>query len=82
MTLESYRQQLNEIDEELIRLLEKRFEISKQIGQWKKQNNKPIEDLEREKQIIESKTKLSQLPKQFIKELFQLIFRQSKEVQK
>ena len=82
MTLEQYRQQLNEIDKELIKLLEKRFEISKQIGVWKKQNNKPVEDLERERQIIENKLQQSQLPKEFIEELFQLIFKQSKKMQK
>ena len=82
MTLEQYRHQIDKIDKQLLETLEKRFEICKQIGQWKKKNNKAFEDLEREKQIIESKTKLSQLPKQFIKEFFQLIFKQSKEAQR
>ena len=82
MTLQQHRHQIDQIDKQLLELLEKRFEISKKIGQHKKENGIKIHQPEREKQIIESKTQRTQLPKEFIKELFQLIFKQSKEVQK
>ena len=82
MNLEQYREQLDKLDRDILEVLKKRFEISKQIGMWKKENNKPIEDLERETQVIESKIELSALPREFIEELFKLIFRQSKELQK
>ena len=76
-----YREQLNGIDSQLLFLLEKRFGFCKKIGVYKKQNNLPIEDMEREKQIIERLSKKTKLSREFIKDLFNLIFKESKKVQ-
>lgn len=51
--MEKYRLQLNEIDEEMRKLFEKRLDVVKQIGMYKKENKLPIYDAEREKFIID-----------------------------
>lgn len=79
--IQEFRGELDNIDKEILNLLEKRFQICQQIGEYKKQNNLPIEDLEREKQIIENKIQLTDLPAEFIENLYNLIFTQSKDLQ-
>lgn len=51
--LENYRLEINNIDEELINLLKKRMKLSIKIGKYKKENNIPILNKNRENQIIE-----------------------------
>jgi len=75
------RQEISRLDKSLLEILEKRFEICVEIGNNKKQNGLPIEDLTREKAIIEDKVKNSHLNKEFIKRLFELIFKESKRLQ-
>jgi len=61
--------------------LEKRLELTKIIGRDKKQAGLPIEDLQREKEIIEDKIRKSGLRPEFIEELFNTIFKESKRLQ-
>jgi|APSaa5957512535_1039671.scaffolds.fasta_scaffold509690_1 chorismate mutase len=75
------REELNEIDQKLGKLLVRRFEICKKIGENKKENNLPIEDLEREKEIINEKINQLDIPEDFVEELFLLIFKHSKKIQ-
>jgi len=76
------RRQLNQIDNQLLQLLEARFEIINQVGEFKKDKGIPIEDLDREKEIIESKCAKTDLDEEFIKKLFNIIFEESKRLQK
>jgi monofunctional chorismate mutase len=48
------REQINHIDEEIISLLEKRFNIVMEIGEYKKENNLPVLDEEREKKVVKT----------------------------
>lgn len=50
--LKQYRDQIDQIDEQLISLLDKRFEITKQVGDYKRANNIAILNHDREQQII------------------------------
>lgn len=75
------REELNEIDEKLGKLLIRRFEIAKEIGRHKKENGFPIEDLQREREIIDNRIDKFNLPDCFVEELFLLIFKHSKKVQ-
>ena len=52
--LELDRQQIDEIDAQLAELFEKRFEIVRDIIDYKVENRLPILDDSREKQIIET----------------------------
>ena len=50
MQYENLRNEIDKIDEEVISLLEKRFEIVKSIGSIKKQNRAQVFDEQREKE--------------------------------
>lgn len=52
MDLKELRKQINEIDDEILSLYLKRMNISKQIGQYKKEHNLPIYDTKREEELI------------------------------
>lgn len=54
--LEEYRTQLDEIDQELCKLFEKRMHIVKSIAQYKQEHSLPIEDLSREQAMLEKNT--------------------------
>lgn len=79
--MEELRNKIDQIDNKILKLLEQRFKICKKIGDYKKQNNLPIQYLQREKEIITTKTNMTNLNKTFIKELFELIFKESKKIQ-
>jgi monofunctional chorismate mutase len=61
MKLDELRLEINQIDEEMLALFEKRMVVAKQIGLYKKENNLPVLDQSREKQLLEMmKQKVSQ----------------------
>ncbi|MBM3233886.1 chorismate mutase [Candidatus Pacearchaeota archaeon] len=76
------RREIDKTDAKILKLIEKRFEISKKIGEIKKENHIPVEDCERENEIINKEANNSRLSRKFISELFNLIFKESKEMQK
>ena len=85
MTLENFRKEINEIDLQLLDLISKRMKVSKKVGEFKKQNNLLIFDAAREREIFEKLEKLAEekgLDKVFIRELFELIIKKSKEEQR
>lgn len=49
--LHDLRKNIDQIDSEIIQLLRKRFEISKNIGMFKKENNVQILDSNREEEV-------------------------------
>jgi chorismate mutase len=76
------RKEIDRIDGKMIKLFEKRFEISREIGEIKRENGFEVEDRQREKEIIENRARNSRLSKEFITNLFDLIFKESKTIQK
>lgn len=54
MELDKARIEINTIDKEIVKLLEKRFNLVLQIGKYKKDNNLPVYDEGREKKVIEN----------------------------
>jgi chorismate mutase len=76
-----FRKELDLIDGDLFVLLKKRFAICEKIGNHKKSHGMPIENLEREKLMIEDKVKKSGLPGDFVEALYHLIFDESKRLQ-
>lgn len=56
--LEEARLIINEVDSELIKLFTKRMQAATMVAEYKKENNLPIFDEKREKEIIERQTKL------------------------
>lgn len=56
--LEEARITINEVDTKIIELFVKRMAAAKMVAEYKKENNKPIYDAEREKILIEQNLKL------------------------
>ncbi|OFI06080.1 T-protein [Clostridium acetireducens DSM 10703] len=77
------REEIDSIDEEIVKLLEKRMEISLKIGKCKKQNNINVLDKSREKEIIKSRVEFLKNNdfKQPLEKLLKLIMEISRELQ-
>lgn len=52
------RQELDEIDRELVRLFERRTEVSRQVADYKRENNLPVLDAGREEQVLWSRVEM------------------------
>ncbi|WP_326911077.1 chorismate mutase [Sedimentibacter sp. MB31-C6] len=52
MELEKMRNEINELDKEIVRLLEKRFNLVLKVGKFKKDNKLPVLDEKRENLIL------------------------------
>lgn len=82
--LEQLRTVIDEIDEELIRKLALRMGVIEKIGDYKKQNDVTILQIERWEQILKNRTLLageSGLSRDFIKKLLELIHQESIRIQ-
>ena len=53
------RQQIDEIDNELLEVLNKRMRVSREIGQYKKEHRMPILQIGRHDEIMQSRVKLA-----------------------
>lgn len=82
--LKKFRQEIDEIDNELIVLFEKRMKIAKRVADYKKDNNMPIYDESRENEIIKKNVeKLDDKSLSNELEIFyKMIFKISKDIQK
>ena len=78
------RQQIDAIDEEVIRLLKKRMGISKEVGKLKEELHIPVEDKGREEEIIHRLTQQAgqNLTEEQLIRIFTAVFKSSKQIQK
>ena len=79
--MEIFRKEIDKIDSEIARLLEKRFEICSEIGDFKSKNNIETEDKSREKKIIEKIERTDLKYRDNIKEVESKILLESKKIQ-
>ena len=75
MNLEELRKEIDKVDEAIVDLLQKRMDISKEIGEIKKSKDVPVKDEEREREILDK------VPEK-LKSIFNEIINKSKEEQK
>ncbi len=85
--LNELRKEIDKIDEELLTLLNKRMEIVRKVGEYKNSSNAPIYRPEREKEIIDRLTKLSEsqnglLKRDDIEAIFLEIFSTSRNLER
>lgn len=83
--LEKLRQQINQLDDELMQILGQRMKIAEQIGEYKKNNNITILQTNRWNEIIERATKKGEkigLSKEFITRYFDAVHMESINHQK
>ena len=80
--LKLLRTKIDQIDDKLIQLFVERLDIAKQIGQYKKENNLPIYDPEREKdKLRDIAEKVNEDISDLIRSLYMTIFEISKDYQ-
>lgn len=83
--LENWRKQIDAIDKKIIDSLAERIEIVKKIGKYKKEKKISALDKKRWQEILKYNLNKAQglgLPKKFIKDLLNLIHKQSLRFQK
>jgi chorismate mutase len=79
--IEEARLVIDQLDSEILRILEGRFQTIEEIGRWKQENNVSVFQLDRYQQILEKHLKNREdndsLSSEFVKELFELIHKYS-----
>jgi chorismate mutase len=83
-SIETLREEINGIDEDIIKLLSARMEVAKKIAALKKAQGIQIEDKERESQLfleIQRKARNNLIDEDFVSEVFGLIVSHSKNIQ-
>lgn len=74
--LETERRKIDEIDQEIIELIIKRFEITNNIGKIKSNNKLVVTDKKREQEIITRlKDKYQKVDPKIIEEIYKNIFK-------
>ncbi len=74
------RKEIDDIDQQIINLLGKRMEISKQLGEYKKRNDIALFQPDRWREIVETRTKAgiaNNLPEDLILKIYQYIHEES-----
>lgn len=83
--LEKLRKEIDNLDEELIGILARRFEVIKKIGKLKKMIGEDPLDIKRWEELISSRIlrgTLINLPSEFVKKLFSVIHDLSLEIER
>jgi len=82
MDLNDFRQKMDKIDDEIVRLFDQRMDVSSEIAQYKFVNNLPVHNPEREQQKIqELSKKVKKGREESISALYSLIFEISRAEQ-
>ncbi|HMQ00986.1 MAG TPA: chorismate mutase, partial [Cyclobacteriaceae bacterium] len=82
--LEDLREKIDDLDRELLEILATRLRVIEQIGEYKKDNNVAVLQLERWKEISETRpewAKSMQLSAEYIHELYKIIHEESIRIQ-
>lgn len=82
--LDSFRRQIDLVDEKIIILLKQRMLIVKKVGLWKKQNNVPALDGKRWNEVLRSKMLLAKklgLKVDMIKDVYEIIHKYALEIE-
>ena len=84
MDIEQYRREIDEIDGEMIRLLNRRAEAAQKIGEIKKAKNLPIYVPERERAILEKirATNPGKMPTPVIQQIFKQIISYTRSLER
>ena len=83
MEIKELRNQIDKIDDELVRLFAKRMDISKQVADYKKNNNLPIHVPAREREILQEVAKKSGSDlSDYTRVLYSMIFELSRSYQR
>ncbi len=84
LDLTDYREAVDKIDEDILIALKRRNDISELIKKYKKENQIKVEDNIREKKLLKNlikKAKSLEISEEFIKEIWKIILKESKNIQ-
>lgn len=84
LPIDDLREQITGIDLEIIDLLEKRFALSKEIGELKAEEGREVYDPSREAELVRIHSKAARkhgLPEELVSELFVRIIDESRRIQ-
>ncbi len=80
--LELLRNNIDECDRQIIKLLRQRFELARKIGAYKANHNLPVLDERRERELIsDRRQQASGLRSDLVENIFKLIMAESRQVQ-
>jgi len=84
VTIDDYRKEINQLDNELLRIFNERASLALKIGEIKKINGIPVYDPEREKRIFEtiSKANPGPLENDAIVRLFERVIDESRRLER
>ena len=85
MDLKDLRKEIDQTDKSIINLIAKRMETSRSIAEFKKQNNLPIKNSHREKEIIHdmiNQARAKKIDSVLVKKVMKLLIKYSKKEQK
>jgi len=71
--VKALRDRIDKIDREIVKLLEKRIEIVREIGRLKRDTGAEIFDPERERDVLRNVSNSTRLDKRFVMDMFRLI---------
>ena len=83
MNIEDWRNRIDELNDELIALLNKRASYATEIGKIKKEKGLPVFDASREDAILEKVSTLTKGPlsPESIKNIFRVIMQETRKVE-
>ena len=83
MKIEDWRSEIDEIDNELLRLLNRRARLATEVGFLKRAAGIPINDPARETEVLERvrRTNVGPLGERAVTRLFRCIIRESKAIE-
>ena len=82
--MKDLRQQIDQIDQKIIKLLAERMDLVKEIAKFKKTNKLPVKDKKREEELRKNLKKLAKkhgLDPEFVNHLYSHVFIESRKVQ-
>ena len=81
MDLKEIRNQIDEIDSQLVVLFEKRMKLSKSVAEYKIHNGLPVLNSKREDEIVESVRQKTEGIEDYTEALYRKIFELSRDYQ-
>ncbi len=85
LSLEKTREKVDELDFQILKALAARFDLMQEVAAYKRANHLPVEDKEREKQLLQKRVEqlknLNYDDSLFVEQLFTLIMKKAKELQ-
>jgi len=81
--LEKLRKRIDQLDDKIIDLLVKRYELASDIGKAKQEDGAPVKDSDREVQVLERVRRRARrpLPKDAAERIYKAVLKESRGIQ-